>query len=289
MSFLASSDNLSILHLCYATWNGSTFLAQSISSTTAMNGFELAYRPFAAGTSLTLAVSSSRIRMGHALATMAVCAPHLFSELGAQLHFGSSLIYLVGHHFSWFGESSEEEVSEEANTPIRLAGRLLSGLLGISQLGVSILFTSNYIGNNPATYEAFLIDTLTSTDHVPMSTLTKDFLRGTYLAGTYAVLGIGWSLSANLLWEVLFQNSAVGCRNVLTSFAVNLTTQVALHSIAYLLNSRGEALGDYMFVHGPMSAPVLAMILGARYLVQRGRGDIASIRNSKEDTTKKIE
>lgn len=267
MSFLASSDKISILHLCYATWNGARFLVGS--SNRRIDGFELAYLPFSAGTSLTLALSSLPwIRVGHAFATIAVCAPHIWTELGAQIHGGSSLLYLVGHYYcKWRNEHRRGVPSNETNQrqTIPLAGRLLSGLLGLSQLGVSIYFTSNYIGNNPTVYEPFLVEMLTTTDHVPTTTLTQEFLRGTYLAGTYAVLGIGWSVSTCLVWEVM-KNSAQGCKSALTSFTINLSTQVVLHSIGYLLGIGGEALGDYMYVHGPMSASVFAMIFGAHYL-----------------------
>lgn len=40
-----------------------------------------------------------------------------------------------------------------------------------------------------------LVEMMTTTDHVPATTLKNEFLRGTNLVRTYAVWGIGWSIS----------------------------------------------------------------------------------------------
>eukprot|EP00567_Pseudictyota_dubia_P005263 CAMPEP_0197463118 /NCGR_PEP_ID=MMETSP1175-20131217/60965_1 /TAXON_ID=1003142 /ORGANISM="Triceratium dubium, Strain CCMP147" /LENGTH=278 /DNA_ID=CAMNT_0042998797 /DNA_START=44 /DNA_END=880 /DNA_ORIENTATION=- len=258
---VANMDKVAKLHIASAAWNMARFAACN-----PLDGFSLTYFPFAAGTSLTLAAAPPRIRAGQAVATMIVCIPHLMSELGAQIHFGGTLLYLVGskHVYNWWGEPNHDDKDFESSMPketMPFGARLLSGLLALSQTGISILFTSNYLLGDVRKYEAFLTETLTATDKVPSSTLTPVFLRGAYLAGSYVVLGTGWSIAGNLTKAVV-QNSAPDCQECLQCFAMNLSTQVALHTIGYLTHFGGDALGDYMYVHGPMSAPVLAMILG---------------------------
>ena len=265
---LANLDTAGVFHIASAVWNTARF-----ATCDPLIGWSLTYFPFAAGTSLAMATAPPRIRVGQAVVTMIVCTPHLMTELGAQVHFGGSLLYLVGSKFGWDwwgetdGSSDAKSPKSKDSDKIPLTARLLSGLLALSQVGVSVLFTSNYLLGDKAKYEAFLRDTLTTTDKVPSATLAEPFLRGVYLAGTYAVLGTGWSIATNLGRSVV-QNSASDCEECLKAFAINLGVQVALHSIGYLANFGGDDLGDYMFVHGPMSAPVLAMVVGAWCLVQ---------------------
>ena len=116
------------------------------------------------------------------------------------------------------------------------------------------------------------MDILTTTDKIPPSTLTPDFLRGVYLAGTYAVSGIGTSLSI-LLLKAVVQNSTASSLEILKSLTINLSTQIILHTAGFLFRMGGDVLGDYMYVHGPMSAPAFGMILGAWYLIQRKNED----------------
>ena len=75
-------------------------------------------------------------------------------------------------------------------------------------------------------YETFLTDLLTSTDKVPLTTLTKAFLRDVYLAGTYSVLGIGWSLGTCLTQAALVENSTRRTLECLTGVVTNLVTQI---------------------------------------------------------------
>ena len=264
---LANLDSAGVFHIANAVWNTARF-----ATCDPLDGFSLTYFPFAAGTSLTLATAPPRIRAGQALATMIMCTPHLMTEPGAQIHFGGSLLYLIGSKFgcNWWGEAAAESVAasqSKESDKIPITARLLSGLLALSQIGVSVLFTSNYLVGDKSKYEAFLTDTLSTTDKVSASTLTESFLRSVYLAGSYVVLGTGWSIAGNLMKSVV-QNSSPECEESLKAFAINLGTQVILHSIGYLAGFGGDALGDYMFVHGPMSAPVLAMVVGVWCLVK---------------------
>ena len=103
-------------------------------------------------------------------------------------------------------------------------------------------------------------------DQVPLSRLTPDFLRGVYLAGTYSVLAIGWSIATCLSQAVILTNSKQDCYKALCCPTMNISTQVILHSICYMTGGGGPDLHQYMFVHGPMSAPVLLLALAGTYL-----------------------
>ena len=268
-------------------------------------GYDLTYPPFMAGTSFTLAIASTPIRIIHSVTTMALCLPHiLFSSkkdvdddnmiVTTYYHFGACAAYITSQLYFNFSSSKketittktkEEEEEEEktgtndgnatiptssSSTGIPFGARMISGLLGISQIGVSILFTSNYWNGNPKLYEPFLIETLSTTDKVPLDVLTPEFLKGVYYAGIHSVVGIGWSLGLNLTKSVVVDNNQQDCYDTLKCFVTNLSTQVVLHSICYLTGGGGHNdLHQYMFVHGPMSVPVLAMSFGGMYLCQR--------------------
>ena len=278
-------NKLSVVYSSYGVWNAVQFWNCNM-----LDGYALTYHPFAAGTNLTLSISPPSVRIGQALVTMMLCVPQLafFSdddgtstrEPRAIEHFSRSLVTLGLLAWNYHTEKKtakkidddkfigdKDDENKNKTPPIPLVGRLLSGLLGLSQIGISIYFARHYVAGNPKHYEPFIINILTTTDHVPASTLTKDFLRGVYLAGTYAVSGIGWTLST-LLLKAVCVNSATECLDILHCLAINVSSQVIQHSIGYIAGSGGEALGDYMYVHGPMSAPALGMIFAAIYLVQ---------------------
>ena len=227
---MSSLDNtVSLLHGSYAVWNAIQCVPL-LTSTELPDGYSLTYFPFAVGTHLSLALAAPpSFRRLHSMVSLVVYTPLLKpgnDAMGAKYHAAATIAYLMGRHLEDNQTQTPKQTQQFATTepkptPIPLAGRVLAGVLGVSQLGISCYFTLHYFLGNPSSYEPFIRHLLVTQDKIPLVRLTSEFLRGVYLAGTYTVTPIGWC-HATLLTQAVVQNSRRDCYTILKSIGIQL-------------------------------------------------------------------